>query len=196
MGDAEPEGGVPGGTVLDRYRSYLLVLADLSLDARVRRKVSASDVVQQTLVQAWKHAHQLEGRSLAQQLAWLRKALGHVLSKVHRDLRRQKRDVTLERSLEAALQRSSDVLCASFVSRQPSPSAVAMRNELVLEVADRLARLPAAQRTAVLLYYIEGRNLHEIGALLGRTSVAAGGLIRRGLHKLREGRPPERDRRP
>lgn len=181
-------GGSQGrdGHVLDRYRSYLQILAEIHLDGRVRAKVSASDVVQRTLIEAWKHVGELESWGVPQQLAWLRKTLSHVLSKVGRDLHRQKRDLARERSLEAALGHSSEVIARSFATEEPSPSEEAMRKELILQVADGLAGLPEAQRRALLLYYLEGRTLEEVGAALGRTSVAAGGLIRRGLKRLRE----------
>ena len=170
----------------ERYRSYLLVLAEMSLDRGVRAKVSPSDAVQLTLIEAWRNAKRLARWSVPQQLAWFRTTLAHIVSRTQRDLRRRKRDLARERSLETCFELASDVLSASFAAGQSSPSASAMRRESLLEVTDALASLPAAQRQAVLLYYIEGRSLEQIGRVLARSPAAAGGLIRRGLRRLRE----------
>ena len=175
--------------MLDRYRAYLQILAELHMAEGIKSKVSASDIVQLTLIEAWKSADRIEGWSVPQQLAWLRKTLARTLGKVARDLHRRKRDVARERSLEDSLDRSSRILIETFAVRDPSPSERAERRETLLEVAEGLTRLPPAQRRALLFYYIDGRSLEEIGAALERTPVAVGGLIRRGLKGLRDHLP-------
>ena len=58
-----PEQAQPRGWQLERYRSYLDLLARLQLDSRLRSKLSASDLVQQTLLQAHQKIGQFRGQS-------------------------------------------------------------------------------------------------------------------------------------
>jgi RNA polymerase sigma-70 factor (ECF subfamily) len=162
------------------------LLADLHLDSRLRAKLDPSDVVQQTLLDAYRTLDRIEGLGPREQGAWLRKILAHNLAKAGRDLRRQKRDVRRERSLEAALNRSSVRLAACLAAHESSPSQKAMREEQLLEVADALANLPRGQRDAVLLHFFEDLSAKAIGERLGCTQAAAAGLLRRGLKRVRE----------
>src|SRR6516225_8608246 len=92
---------------LERFRSYLLLLARIRLDPMVRAKVGASDVVQQTLFEAHRDGAQFRGRSVGEQAAWLRQILARNLANVVRDLRRDKRDVAREQGLCVALDESA-----------------------------------------------------------------------------------------
>src|SRR3954466_6039178 len=86
---------------LERFRSYLLLLARVRLDPMVRAKVGASDVLQQTLFEAHRDLAQFRGRNVAEQTAWLRQILARNLANVVRDLRRDKRDVAREQPMQA-----------------------------------------------------------------------------------------------
>src|SRR5262245_34511092 len=90
------------GPVLERYRSYLRVLARLQLDPRLQGKLDGSDVVQQTLLHAFQAREQFRGRGEAEMAGWLRQILANQLANAIRDLKRAKRDANRERSLDAA----------------------------------------------------------------------------------------------
>jgi RNA polymerase sigma-70 factor (ECF subfamily) len=174
------------GTMLERFRDYLRLLARAQLPAQVRSKIDPSDLVQQTLLRAYQGLEAFRGRSAAEQAAWLRQILAHNLANAVRDLTRDRRDVGLERSLEASLNESSSRLENWLAADQSSPSQQAARNEQLLRLASGLDRLPDDQREALLLKHMQGLSLAEIGERLGRTRAAVASLLRRGLKGLRE----------
>ena len=169
----------------DRYRTYLLLLARIQLDARPRSRVEPSDIVQQTLLEAYAQKQQFQGDETAY-LAWLRRVLANNLRDAWKALRRGKRDVARERSLEADVDQSSARIAHWLAADQSSPSRRAIRAEEMLQLADALALLPDAQREAIVLHHLEGWTLHDVAAQLGRGEPAVAGLLHRGLRKLRE----------
>jgi len=173
------------GLAPERFRAYLLVLAQKQLGGGLRAKLSASDLVQQTLFDAHRRRDQFRGSGPAQMAAWLRRVLACNLADALRGLGREKRDAARERSLEAALDESSARLEAWLAAEQPSPSEQAVRNECLLRLADGLAALPEAQREAIVLHYWQGQSLAVVAAELGRTPAAVAGLLQRGLKTLR-----------
>ena len=140
---------------IERYRSYLLLLARMQLEARPRSKIDPSDIVQQTMLEA--HAKQGQfagdGAGLA---AWLRKSLANNLKDALRALRRDSRDIARERSLEAAVEHSSAQLAGWLAAGHSSPSQRAVRNEDLLRLAAALQQLPEPQREAVVLHHLQG----------------------------------------
>lgn len=174
-------GGEPG---IERFRTYLLLLARMQLDPRWRVQVDPSDLVQQTLLEAHEKQAQFQGDT-AQVMAWLRKSLANNLVDRIRALGRDKRDVRREVSL-AAIERSSAGLGELLAAHVATPSERAMRNEELLRLADALAQLSDAQREAIVLHHLQGCTLAETARALGRSEPAVAGLLHRGLKNLRE----------
>ena len=170
---------------LERYRDYLRLLATLHLDPRLKAKLDPSDLVQQTLLRAYQGLAELRGRESGEVAAWLRKILANTLADAVRDFGRAKRDVAVERSLEASLAASSARLEAWLAADQSSPSEQAERNEQLLELAEALNHLPELQREAVILKHCHGWTLAAIADHMGRTAAAVASLLRRGLAQLR-----------
>src|SRR5579859_6620798 len=161
-------GGDDADGGLERFRSYLLLLARVRLDPLVRAKVGASDVVQQTLLEAHRDRAQFRGRTVEEQAAWLRAVLARNLANVLRDLRRDKRDVAREQPLQAALDESAVRLESLLAAGQSSPSQQAERHERAVRLAEALAALPEDNREALVLHYCEDWPLAEIATRLGR----------------------------
>jgi len=92
---------------LERFRSYLHLLARLQLQGRPPARLDPSDVVQQTLLEAHRQRGQFRGQTDVERAAWLRQILAHNLADAARRLHRDKRDVRRERSLEKELEQSS-----------------------------------------------------------------------------------------
>lgn len=171
--------------VLEPFRRYLEVLARLHLDSRLRGKLDPADIVQQTLLRACAALPDLRGQTPESLAAWLRKILARTLADTAKHYHRDRRDVDLERSLEADLDRSSSGLVGGLVADQTSPSQAAQRNEELLRLADALADLQDPMREVVLLKHCRGQTLQEIADQIGKSVPSVASLLRRGLEALR-----------
>ncbi len=170
---------------LESYRDYLRLLARIELDPRLRARIDPSDVVQQTMLQAFQAREQFRGLVEGQRGAWLRQILARNLAMAARDHGRQKRNISRERSIQQALDDSSARLGAWLAADQSSPSARAEHDEQMLQLVHALAQLPEAQRDALCLHFLQKLPLGEVGLSLGRSQASVVGLIQRGLKRLR-----------
>jgi RNA polymerase sigma-70 factor (ECF subfamily) len=170
---------------LEPFRKYLKVLAELHLDRRLRSKLDASDVVQLTLLRAYSAFGELRGREPEVLAAWLRRILASTLADAVKHFERDRRDVDLERSLGADLDRSASRFAAWLAADQTSPSGKAERNEELLRMVEALSRMPDLQREVVILKHCQGMTLQQIGERIGRSVPAVASLLRRGLEALR-----------
>ena len=168
----------------ERFRDYLHVLAESQLNARLRRKIDAADVVQQTLMQAYQAREQFRGTTDAELAAWLRTILCNVLFGLAREYSRQCRDVTREQSMHD-LEQSSMHLANLLAANTSTPSAALQRHERANEIAHAMLKLTSEQRQAIMLKYWHEATLAEIAEQLGKSTEAVAGLIFRGMQKLR-----------
>lgn len=170
---------------LGKFRPYVHLLARLQVGPELQGKLDLSGVVQQTLLEAYQAWENLRDESEEKQAAWLRRALANNLADELRRLRRHKRDVGKERSLENLLTESSRRLGAWLIKDESAPSRVAERHEQALHIAEALAQLPDSQRRAVELRHLKGLSVSEVAANLGCSRSAVVGLLNRGVQKLR-----------
>jgi RNA polymerase sigma-70 factor, ECF subfamily len=177
--------GDASGWALERFRDYLRLLARLQLGSRLRARLDASDVVQQTLLEAQQGLADFRGDTEAELAGWLRRILARNLADAMRSAGRAKRDVSRERSLDAALDESAARMGSWLQADQSSPSQQAARNEQSVLLAAALARLPEPQAEVVILRHLEGWSLADIAERLGRSQAAVVGLLQRGLKNLR-----------
>jgi RNA polymerase sigma-70 factor (ECF subfamily) len=167
----------------ERYRGYLVLLARLHLDPRVRGPLDASDIVQMTLMKAHAHREQFRGSTEAQFKAWLRAILANDLAL---SLRRNAREIPRIGPLEAALEGSSIRLEALLIDDGPSPSTNIREGESLLRLAAAIQGLPADQRLAIEMRHLRGLPEMEIARQLDRSPASVAGLLRRGRQALRE----------
>jgi RNA polymerase sigma-70 factor (ECF subfamily) len=172
------------GHTLDQFRSYLYLLARTHVGRNGQQNIDASDLVQQTLLDAHAKRGQFRGGTDAERAAWLRQILARNLADALRHQHRAKRDVSRQRSLEADIDESFRRADGWLEARQSSPSQHVAKKEQLLRLADALNQLPDAQRDAVILRHLQGLSLADVAREIGRSETAVAGLVYRGLNKL------------
>ena len=171
------------GTLLEQYRPYLHLLAELHIDRRLGGKADASDLVQETCLDAGRDFGHFRGAQERELVAWLREVLADNLADLLRRQRgAQSRDVTRERRLVDELNTS---LANGLVGTGTSPSQHASRREQAVLVAGALARLPKDYARVLVLRHLEGLSYVEIADRMGRTAEAVKKLWARALVMLR-----------
>jgi RNA polymerase sigma-70 factor (ECF subfamily) len=144
------------GQLLEMYRSYLATLARLQIGRRLQGKVDASDLVQETFLEAHRDFAQFRGAREAELVGWLRQILAsNLANQVQRYCGTQSRDVRLERQLAIELDQSSQILDRGLVAPSSSPSNQAARREQAVLLANALSRLPADYREVLVLRHLE-----------------------------------------
>jgi RNA polymerase sigma-70 factor, ECF subfamily len=171
---------------LESYREYLRLLARLQLDPALQGQVDASDIVQDTLLKAHQSLEQFRGKTEAEWAGWLRQILANHLTDVLRRLRGASRDVARERSIEYAVEASSARLEGWLAAEACTPSGVVSKHEELARLAVALAQLPDDQRLAIEFKHLRGCTVAEVGRRMQRSETAVGGLLRRGVKRLRE----------
>ena len=174
--------------LFEHYRHYLRLLAQAQLGRYLQAKCDPSDLVQQTLLEAYRDFGHFTGRREPELLAWLRQILAHNLCNEARRFTAQQRNAAREVSLEqmrAGLEQSSAVLGRCLAVDTPGPSQAAADREAAVLLADTLARLPADYQTVLLLRVFEGLSAEEVARRMNRTAGAVRMLQLRALTALR-----------
>ncbi len=173
------------GRLLEAQRAGLHRLAERQLEGRIAVRVDASDILQQTFLEAYRSFPQFAGGDMRELAAWLRSILDHKVAGAIRDhALLQKRDVGRERSMDDS-HGGGAPLKYDLDANLTSPSQKAIRGEQTDQLSLALAALPDDQREAVRLRHLEGWALADIALCIGRTPAATAGLIKRGMKALR-----------
>lgn len=168
-------------TPVERFRSYLLLLAQQGLDARLQAKVDLSGIVQQTLLEAHQAWSDVAEKDTAVQAAWVRRILANNLTDEARKWLAAARNIDLERSLEQSSVKLADLL----VAPHSSPSLKATQHETLAQMAEALLSLPDEQRQAVEMHHLRGIPLAQVAEKLQRSTGAVAALLYRAMQQLR-----------
>jgi RNA polymerase sigma-70 factor, ECF subfamily len=178
------------GQLFQLYTSYLRLLADSQLDRRLRGRLSPSDIVQETLLQAHRDFGKFRGTSEREFLGWLRQILLNSLFRaLERNMLTVKRDVRREISLEhvsSRLEQSGVQLGAMLVAAGPSPSEAASHGERLVKLANCLARLRPDDRDVLILRHFKDLSFEQAAKELGRSVGATRVLWLRAVKRLRD----------
>lgn len=172
---------------LDAQRRPLIVFIDRQLGAALRRKIEVDDVYQEVCVEAVRSLPEavFDQRDV---FSWLCQIAERRIIDAHRRFfSAQKRDAGREVPLgspggdtqHAAL---VDLLVASMTT----PTQAVSRNQKEVLLFQALATLPAEQREALRLRYLEGLPSKDIAVKLGKTDGAVRVMLTRSLARMQE----------
>ncbi len=178
------------GRLLTLYTNYLKLLVTAQLDDRMRGRVSPSDIVQESFLEAHRDFNQFRGHTPGEFVVWLRRiVVNNILRMVEQHVLAEKRDVRREISLEEIrrrLEQSTVRLETLLALEDDSPSEFAAQREDEIRLADTLTQLPADYREVIILRHIEGLPFDDVGRRMGRSAGAVRMLWLRALKQLRD----------
>jgi len=175
--------------LLERHRVALRHMVRARLDQRLSRRVDASDVVQDVLLEAsTRLADYLQDPKMPFSL-WLRELARDRIIDLHRRHRvAARRSLDREQPLAPANfgDRSSLELAAQLRDPELTPAANALRRELHDRFLDALDRLGEEDREVLVIRHVEQLSNSEAASILGLTQPAAGMRYLRALRRMRE----------
>ncbi|MHB1422267.1 MAG: sigma-70 family RNA polymerase sigma factor [Gemmataceae bacterium] len=171
------------GRLFEACRGYLLTVAHEQLVGRLRAKIDAADVVQETFIDATRDFPFFRGETGQQLLGWLRSILRNNLTDVARHFTASCRCLSQEVSLRDRLDAPHPD--ALFVEKRTICEQL-IAQELRRALDDALQRLPAPYRQVLQLHYEEQLCFSKIGNRLQRSPEAARKMATRALDRLRQ----------
>ncbi|MFV0442740.1 MAG: sigma-70 family RNA polymerase sigma factor [Planctomycetaceae bacterium] len=174
--------------LFDRHRDAIRKLIALRMDRQMARRVDASDIVQDVLVEA---AGRLQDYLAAPKLPfhlWLRSLARDRMIDLHRRNRALRRDVTREQPLAGGgdLDRSSFNLAGQLQDAGLTPAAAAIKEELEQRFWEAIDILEEGDREVILMRHAEHLGNGEVAEALGLSPAAAGMRYLRAIRRLRE----------
>jgi RNA polymerase sigma-70 factor, ECF subfamily len=174
------------GEALEACRAYLLAVANRQVDDALRAKGGASDLVQETFLEAQRDFDRFQGNSADELRAWLCRLLVNNAANFARAYREtDKRQVGREVGLPGEAP-SDDGRGGGLPGPTPTPSVQAVAKELAQRVEHCLDRLPDDYRQVITLRYREDRPFDEIARLMGRSENAVRKLWFRAIERLQQ----------
>ena len=174
--------------LFNEHRDRLKRIVGSSIDHRLNSRMDASDVLQETYMEAFSRIHEYLAKPNVSLFVWLRFLAKQRLSIMHRqNLHVQSRDARRELSLESIedTRRSKVALAAQLAGRLTTASASFSRKELKLEIQSALDRLDAKSREVLLLRHFEQLSNVESAEVLQISTTAACNRYIRALERLK-----------
>ena len=177
------------GALLARHRERLRRMIALRLDHRLQGRIDASDVIQETYLEAWGRLSDYLRNPTMPFFLWLRFLAGQKLVTLHRhhlgvEMRDPNREVSLFRG--SLPETSSAALAAQLLGHDTRPSEAAVRAELKIRLQEALNTMDALDREVLALRHFEQLTRTEIAQVLDISEAAVSKRYIRALKKLKE----------
>lgn len=174
--------------LLSRHRDAIHRLIELRMDRAIAGRVDASDIVQDTLVEASRRLKQYLANPEMPFHLWIRQIARDRLIDAHRRHRAaERRSVDREQPLaeRGSPSQSSLFLFQQLEAQGVTPASQAIRKELELRFAAALEEMEEIDREILLMRHFEQLTNQEAATALGLTEPAASMRYLRALRRLR-----------
>ena len=171
-----------------RHQSRLEQMVRLRMDRRLQGRIDASDVLQETYLEAARRVAEFAREPGTSVYLWLRVLTAQKLVDLTRQhLGAKMRSVGQEISLyRGALPRASSILLAEhLLGRFTSPSLAVIRAETQLRVQEALNTMDSVDREVLALRHFELLTNGEVAQVLGLSKAAASNRYVRALKRLK-----------
>jgi RNA polymerase sigma-70 factor, ECF subfamily len=178
-------------TLVEHYAARLRWLVRLRIDPSLRARISADDVIQESMLVASQQINRLRIDNESAFWAWLCRVVEHRLIDIRRrHLGAERRDARLERSLEALFsdkqRRNGAVDRSLHADSAASPSGDMKRVEQRQSLEGALAKLPPSYQEVIMLRIVEGLGVQETARIMNRSANAVSVLLTKAVKRLGE----------
>ena len=167
--------------LFERYRRRLVVLIQCKLGPEWRGRLDAEDLVQETLLRAYRDLAGFTYRSPGSFVHWLSAIADHVIADA---VRYQDRE--MRRAQEIVRFRSASNPDGPEPVDATTPSRVFAQEERLGRLLKTFDELPEQYREVLMLAKVEGLTIEEISERLGKPRQAVSLLVFRAARRLRE----------
>ncbi|MCA9080901.1 MAG: sigma-70 family RNA polymerase sigma factor [Planctomycetaceae bacterium] len=171
--------------LFERCRDYISVIARTKVEGWMRTRFDGSDLVQQTLLEAYQAFDQFEGTTEEEWLVWLKRILNHNTQDAIRHHRAGKRAAQRE-VRPPATSAESELRPLDPPASLPTPSRVMMRHEEDLALTAAIGQLSPDHQEVVHLRGLQRLSFEEVAERMGRSRPAVQMLWARALKRLDE----------
>ena len=175
--------------LLERHREALRRMVDMRLDARIRQRVDASDVVQEAMMEANRRMLKyIENPAMPFHL-WIRQiATDRLIDQHRRHVVSQKRTVDVERApvVAANLDHSSIQFGAQLPDREMTPAAAAIRAEMQRRFEEAIDEMDEHDQEILVMRHFEKLSNQEVALSLGLSEPASSMRYLRAVRRLKK----------
>lgn len=172
--------------LLALHRAAIRRIVELRLDPRIARRVDASDIVQDVLIEAHRRAPEYLRNPQFEFGLWLRQiARDRIIDAYRRHRGAARRSVDREQGPPQFADRSALDLSAVLWDHQATPATQAMAAELQRRFAAALEQLDETDREVLIMRHQEQLTNSEVARVLNLSEPAAGMRYLRALRRLR-----------
>jgi RNA polymerase sigma-70 factor (ECF subfamily) len=168
-------------------RSWLGFAARAQLESWLKVKVDASDLVQETMLEAYRDFEGFQGNSERELLAWLRKILLHNVADFIRQYRgTAKRQVRREVPIRDPGQTGPPHGAPEPAAPDGTPSQQFLQRDDQLRALAALEQLPPDYQEVIFLRNLQRLSFNDVAERMGRSRPAVQMLWKRAIEKLRD----------